>query len=142
MNASPTLKQGNAEVAAPKALVELCESAWSLKTRLDLLTTEFNNAKARIQEALEGEGVVLLPGVCRVTCANRTTVAIANVDALVVAVGKKRFPDLVKEKTTYAPEPKLLEIASDAAHPDHEAVLACLSSATTTSVTLRADASH
>jgi hypothetical protein len=139
MAKTPLLLQGGAEIEAPRELVDLCQRAWSIKTQIDFLSESMTKTKKLIAEALDDDGTVLLPGVCRVTCAKRSTVAIAKIEELRAVLGQ-RFDDLTEEKTTYAPEKRLLDIAANPGHMLHAAVLDCLSTTVTTSVTLRAEA--
>lgn len=119
MNA--TLIQGNAEVPAPATLAALCLDAWTLSLDIASQSEELEAKKAAIAEALENNGTVLIPGTCRVTCSERSSISIADAEGLAKALGR-RFADLVKEKTSYSPTDNLKKIAADSAHPDHEAV--------------------
>lgn len=127
---TPTVRLGKQTFAAPASLGELVLHGAALKNEIDGLKDKLEevNAKilAEVPRWMDGNGTlhIVIAGVdCTVSL--RDSVAIADVGTLRELLGD-RFPDLVKEKATYSPEPKLVSLALDGDDPMQFAVANCL----------------
>lgn len=127
---TPTVRLGKQTFAAPASLGELVLHGAALKNEIDGLKDKLEevNAKilAEVPRWMDGNGTlhIVIAGVdCTVSL--RDSVAIADVGALRELLGD-RFPDLVKEKATYSPEPKLVSLATDGDNPLARDVAGCL----------------
>lgn len=125
-----TVRLGKQTFTAPASLGELVLHGAALKNEIDGLKDKLEevNAKilAEVPRWMDGNGTlhIVIAGVdCTVSL--RDSVAIADVGTLRELLGD-RFPDLVKEKATYSPEPKLVSLALDGDDPMQFAVANCL----------------
>ncbi|MEJ5234146.1 MAG: hypothetical protein WHV64_18250, partial [Geminicoccaceae bacterium] len=110
----------------------------ALKKEIDELEAQLKEISAKLIEA-HGAGVSLVvPGVCRVSIAEREAVRVVDAERLRAVLGG-RFDDLVRVEVAYKVEPRLVEMACDADEPLSPAIRACLSVGRSASVTWRAE---
>ena len=118
--------------------VALVVRGWELKRQIEELEAQLKQINAQLIEA-HGAGVSLVvPGVCRVSIAEREAVRVVDAERLRAVLGG-RFDDLVRVEVAYKVEPRLVEMACDADEPLSPAIRACLSVGRSASVTWRAE---
>lgn len=133
------IKRADGETDLPDAWVGKLVAGWAMKERTAQTDKEVDRISADIVAAFAPGDVLIVPGVCRVVVANRHAVKITDAERLAAVVGEGRFGDLVKEDVSYKPEPKLIEMASDADEPLAASLRECMSIKTSTTATWRAE---
>ncbi len=129
---------GKVETPLGRSQIKLVMEAWAIKQRMEADKKELDGIHARLLDTHGGGCALVVTGICRASLADRQTVKITELAALMKALGK-RFGDLVNENVSYTATPKLLEIASDGDDPLQAQVAACLSIGHGQSVTWRAE---
>jgi len=129
--AKTLIKIGNTERQGPPALGKMVVEAFEIKQEMDILKSRLADAQAKIIERA-AKYLEDATGTVNVICENvkatvsvRDNVTIADPEALEAVLGD-RFLDLVREKCTYAPERKLIEMACDGDDPLRDDVARCL----------------
>lgn len=125
-----TVKLGKETFPAPASLGELVQKGKDIKDMMDELKADLEaiNAQilAEVPRWMEGTGTlhIIVDKVdCTVTL--RDGVTIGDVDQLRTVLGN-RFDDLVKAKVSYAPEAKLVAMATDGDEPLQRDIAGCL----------------
>jgi hypothetical protein len=113
--------------------------AWRIKCQIEDLKEKLEAIQLELI-AQHGSGVSLvIPGVCRAILLARQTVKITDPKRLEQVLGAARYLCLVREKVTYHPEDRLVEMAQDPSEPLAPAISACLSISQSNVVTWRAE---
>lgn len=94
------------------ALTELVLQGCELHMQIAALTDQLDTVKAQMLSLMEDE-TLEIKGYCRAVVSTVERVSITNAVELQGVLGK-RFGDLVKVETQYKPEPRLIQMASDA----------------------------
>ena len=118
-------------------LTGLVMEGWALHTHIADLSEQLDAIKTKLL-ALMTDETLEVKGVCRAVAATTERVSIADAVALQSVLGE-RFGDLVKTDISHKPEPRLIEMASDADEPLRDALRACLKVGTTHSVKFLAE---
>lgn len=125
------IRLGAARIDADSNILALVEEGWSVKQKLDAAKDRLHQINEKITllclPMFDGAGVmhiVTSKAVCSITRKDR--VEIADLEALRRILGR-RFPDLVRERVSYAPERKLIALAEDDHAPLAQEIRTCLS---------------
>lgn len=129
---------GKEEVALDAASIRKVMEGWEARRILDEAKARLDAINAELIEA-HGTGCALVvTGICRASLVNRQTVRIEDAEGLRAVLGE-RYPDLVRESVAYKAADRLIDIAVDGDDPLQMPVAACLSVASSQSVTWRAE---
>lgn len=96
----------------------------------------WNNSTTCLIQTVGADTAIILPGRVKIAIASRETITIPDIKPLYGLRGV-RTADLVEERITYKPAPKLLTLASDFDFPQRHLLRDCLKYSQTTSVTYR-----
>lgn len=133
------LRRDGADVALGGTWAEKIALGWSMKERIAQIEREIERINGDILAAFAPGDVLIVPGVCRVSVANRQTIKIIDAERLEEVVGTGRFIDLVREEVSYKAEPKLVDMACDADEPLSASIRECLAIKTSVIATWRAE---
>lgn len=126
------------KVTAPRWAMDLLAAGWAIKTQLADLEARLDQINKELLKELGTGQAVTIPGLARATLVERLQVKITDPQALQAALGD-RYPDLVRERISYAAEPRLLELATAGDEPLRTMIQAALSVTSSTSVIWRAE---
>ena len=107
-----TNRQSGEQRRAGGALTKLALQGWELHMQIAALTDQLDTVKAQLLELMDDE-TLEVKGHFRAVVSTVERVIIADAVELQGVLGK-RFGDLVKVETQYKPEPRLIQMASDA----------------------------
>lgn len=131
------------ETGDVKALLQdscaLLEHGWEIKREIDALESELKEINRRFVEGFGSGTSLVIPGVCRVSIAERESVKITNDKKLREVLGDQRFDDLVNTKVSYSPTEKLIEMSCDVDNPLAKQVRKYLTTGRSETVTWRAE---
>lgn len=120
------LHDGGVKRKAGRNLAKLAMEAWETRMELEALKERLSACNEKIVKAVNPGCAIEIPGMCRVTVAERQTVRVTDVEALEHVLGP-RFEDLVDVRVNHRPLPKLVEMAADGDDPLGKAVRQALS---------------
>lgn len=124
--------------AADPALIRLAMQGWDIQRKIAALEEELGAIKTGLMAQMPAGNSLVVKGVCRVVVSEAQRLSITDPAKLDAVLGA-RFEDLVKRETVFKPEPKLVEMASDADEPLAPAIRACLKVGKTVSVKFAAE---
>jgi len=133
------IKRAGGESALPENWTARLIQGWEMKELVAQIEKEFERINADIVATFAPGEVLIVPGVCRVSVASRSTTKVTDAERLAAVVGEGRFGDLVAQIVSYKPEQKLIDMAADADEPLGASLRECLSIKVTTTATWRAE---
>lgn len=133
-----TTAETGAEHEASLGVMNLVARGWAIKQQIQALEDQLKRINADLLEQVGLGHAVIVKGLARATLAERHTVTVRDPEVLRSALGD-RFADLVREKVTYTPQPRLLEVVCSADEPDAEIYRQALDVKSTVAVTWRAE---
>ncbi len=107
---------GDTQTPASPELIALCVDLWEMKKDGDDVKVELDTLKKEVLEGFEGispSASILIPGYCRISLKKGASKWTIKDVAVVREKLGARFADLIEEKITYAPTPKLIAMIAD-----------------------------
>lgn len=115
---------------------------WAIRREIEALEERLKALQNKLKEDFQSDGgsiSLIVPGVCRLSIAQRESVRITDPDRLQAVLGAGTFQSLVRAEVAYKPEPRLIEMSADADDPLAPAIRACLSVGASTACTWRTE---